>query len=60
MGGTPRDDLELGLRTLPFERAAVIAYKVEQETVRIGNVFNGGRDFEALYSDGNLSPEDQS
>lgn len=48
-GGTPRDDLELGLRTVPFERTAVIAYKVEQEAVRIGNIFYGGRDFEALY-----------
>lgn len=60
LGGTPRDDLELGLRTVPFERTAVIAYKVEQDAVRIGNVFYGGRDFEALYSDGNLPPEDPS
>lgn len=53
-GGTPRDDLELGLRTVPFERTAVIAYKVEQEAVRIGNIFYGGRDFEALYPAGTL------
>ncbi len=60
LGGTPRDDLEPGLRTVPFERTAVIAYKVEHDTVRIGNIFYGGRDFEVLYADGNLPPEDQS
>jgi toxin ParE1/3/4 len=27
-GGRPGDDLEPGLRTMPFERSAVIAYKV--------------------------------
>jgi toxin ParE1/3/4 len=50
-GGTPRDDLEPGLRTVPFEKTAVIAYKVEDDRVRIGNVFYGGKDFEALYHD---------
>ena len=48
-GGRPRDDLEPGLRTVPFERLAVIAYRVEADRVRIVNVFYGGRDFEALY-----------
>lgn len=48
-GGRPRDDLEPGLRTVPFERTAVIAYQVEADRVLITNVFYGGRDFEALY-----------
>ena len=48
-GGRPRDDLEPGLRTVPFEHTAVIAYRVEPDQVRITNVFYGGRDFEALY-----------
>jgi toxin ParE1/3/4 len=48
-GGRPRDDLETGLRTVPFEKSAVIAYKVENDRVRIINIFYGGRDFEALY-----------
>jgi toxin ParE1/3/4 len=48
-GGRPRDDLETGLRTVPFEKSAVIAYKVENDRVRIINIFSGGRDFEALY-----------
>jgi toxin ParE1/3/4 len=48
-GGRPRDDLAPGLRTVPFERVAVIAYRVEPDRVLITNVFYGGRDFEALY-----------
>ncbi|MDP4024215.1 type II toxin-antitoxin system RelE/ParE family toxin [Methylobacterium sp. NEAU 140] len=48
-GGRPRDDLEAGLRTVPFERSAVIAYRVEADRVTITNVFYGGRDFEALF-----------
>jgi toxin ParE1/3/4 len=47
-GGRPRDDLEPGLRTVPFERRAVIAYRVTS-VVEITNVFYGGRDYEALY-----------
>jgi toxin ParE1/3/4 len=50
-GGRPRDDLEPGLRTVPFEKRAVIAYKVERDCVRVSNVFYGGRDYEALYRD---------
>lgn len=48
-GGRPRDDLEPGLRTVPFERMAVIAYQIVSDRVLITNVFYGGRDFEALY-----------
>lgn len=48
-GGRPRDNLEPGLRTVPFEHTAVIAYRVEPNRVQITNVFYGGRDFEALY-----------
>lgn len=47
-GGRLRNDLEEGLRTVPFERSAVIAYRVG-EAVEILNVFYGGRDYEALY-----------
>ena len=49
LGGIGRKDLVPGLRTVPFEKSSVIAYKVEEDAVRIGNVFLGGRDFEALY-----------
>ncbi len=47
-GGRPRDDLAQGLRTVPFEACAVIAYRVT-DTVEITNIFYGGRDYEALY-----------
>jgi toxin ParE1/3/4 len=50
-GGMARDDLAPGLRTVPFERKAVIAYRVVGELVEITNVFHGGRDYEALYRD---------
>ncbi len=50
-GGRPRDDLSPGLRTVPFERSAVIAYIIDDNSVRITNVFYGGRDFEALFRD---------
>lgn len=36
------------LRTVPFERSAVIAYLVS-DSVEILNVFYGGKDYEALY-----------
>jgi len=48
-GGRQRDDLESGLRTVPFEHSAVIAYKVEADLIRIVNIFYGGRDFESFY-----------
>ncbi len=48
-GGRPRDDLAPGLRTVPFERSAVIAYVIENGRVQITNIFYGGRDYEALY-----------
>lgn len=57
-GGRPRDDLEPGLRTVPFEHTAVIAYRVEADRVLITNVFYGGRDFESLYR--GHEPEDQA
>lgn len=45
----PRDDLAPGLRTVPFEHSAVIADKIEDDLVRIVNIFYGGRDFESFY-----------
>jgi toxin ParE1/3/4 len=49
MGGIARDDLRPGLRTVPFEHSAVIAYVVADDQVTVTNVFYGGRDYEALY-----------
>ena len=48
-GGRARDDIAPGLRTVPLEHRAVIAYMVEVDSVRILNVFYGGRDYASLY-----------
>jgi len=53
IGGLPegypaRPDLGPGIRIAGFERSAVIAYRLHDETVEIVNVFYGGRDYEAL------------
>ncbi|MCR9122484.1 MAG: type II toxin-antitoxin system RelE/ParE family toxin [Phyllobacteriaceae bacterium] len=50
-GGTARDDLAPGLRTVPFERTALIAYRIEDDRVAITNVFYRGRDMDAAFSD---------
>jgi toxin ParE1/3/4 len=49
--GVPRDDLSFGIRLLPFQRRAVVAYRVAGDLVEITNVFYGGRDFEAILRD---------
>lgn len=51
-GGRSRDDIMPGLRTVPFEHSAVIAYVVEGDAVFIVNVFYGGRDYEAMIRGG--------
>jgi toxin ParE1/3/4 len=51
MRGMARSDLRPGLRTVPFEHTAVIAYEVEDDQV-LTNVFCGGRDYEALFRGG--------
>ncbi len=54
-GGRSRDDIAPGLRTVPFEHSAIIAYIVSDDLVRIVNIFYGGRDYEALMRDGGSS-----
>lgn len=58
-GGRPRDDLAQGLRTVPFERTAVVAYLLT-DVVEITNVFYGGRDYEALYHQTQADDENTS
>ena len=58
-GGRLRSDLAPGLRTVPFERLAIICYVIEDDTVWITNVFRAGRDFEAsLRGDGPSDDQD--
>jgi toxin ParE1/3/4 len=59
MGGIARDDLQAGLRMVPFEHSAVIAYVVENDQVCVTNVFYGGRDYEALYRGAQRAEPDQ-
>ncbi len=49
--GRARDDLQPGVRILPFERAAIIAYRILDDSVEVINIFYGGRDYEALLGD---------
>lgn len=48
-GGTPRDDLREGLRTVAFERRVVIEYEVTKDGVRILRIAYGGRDVAGLF-----------
>lgn len=47
--GRPRADLAYGVRTLGFEKRAVIAYVVTARAVEIVRVLYGGRHVEALF-----------
>jgi toxin ParE1/3/4 len=49
--GRARDDLQTGVRILPFERTAVITYRVLRDEVEVLNIFYGGRDWEAFFLD---------
>jgi toxin ParE1/3/4 len=47
--GTPRNDIHSGLRTLGFERRALIVYEVRRRNVRIVRLLYGGQDFEGIF-----------
>lgn len=49
--GTRRDDLRPGLRTNGFERRATIVFRVDEGTVVIGPILDGGRDLDALLGE---------
>lgn len=46
LGGTNRDDIRPGLRTIGFERRATIAYRVIQDRLEILRIFYGGQNWE--------------
>ena len=50
--GTRRDDIRPGLRTFGFEGRVTIAFDVSSEAVSIIRILYGGRDLEALLTDG--------
>lgn len=47
-GGIQRDDLAKGIRLVPFEKTAIILYRIENQAVQITNIFAGGRDYAAI------------
>lgn len=49
--GTPRDDLLPGLRTRPYRRRTVIAYRVTDDSVEILRLFHVGREWSGLVGD---------
>ncbi len=44
--GTPRDDLVPGLRTIPYRRRTVIAYRVLSDEVEILRLVHAGQDWD--------------
>jgi toxin ParE1/3/4 len=49
--GTKRDDLAPGIRIIRFERRVTIAFRVEDDTVRIVRILYAGRDYETYFRD---------
>lgn len=47
--GTPRPDLGLGVRSIPFERRRVIFYRVDADKVLVLRVLDGARDLGAAF-----------
>jgi toxin ParE1/3/4 len=48
--GHRRDDVRSGLRIIGFERRATIAFAVEEDRVTILRLFQGGQDWERVFS----------
>jgi toxin ParE1/3/4 len=51
--GPQREDIGPGIRALVFERRAVIAYRIEAQTVRIVRIFYKGQDYTGLGEEPN-------
>lgn len=49
LAGVARYDLAPGIRMVPFERSAVILYRITDDAVEIVTIAYGGRDYEALH-----------
>lgn len=49
--GTPRDDLASGLRTMPYRRRTVIAYRATDGVVEIIRVIHAGRDMGVMFEE---------
>lgn len=49
--GRPRDEIRPGLRSIPFERAAIIFYEAGENRVQIVRVIDGRRDLAAAIEE---------
>jgi toxin ParE1/3/4 len=49
--GTPHDELEPSLRSIPFERRATIFYRAGRDTVEIVRIRYAGQDAARVFSD---------
>jgi toxin ParE1/3/4 len=49
--GTPRDDLIPHMRTIPYRRRTMIAYRVLDEGVEILAIVHGGRDLGRVFDE---------
>lgn len=49
--GTPRDDLVPGMRTIPYRRRTIIAYRVNGEDVEILRLVHAGQDWDEIAED---------
>lgn len=47
-GGVCRPDLGENIQLIPFEKKAVILYKIENESIVIVNIIYGGREYNSL------------
>lgn len=57
-GGTPRDDLGPGVRTIAIERRVIIAYEAQDDIIRVLHVVYGGRDIGAIFSSADGASDD--
>lgn len=53
--GRPRNDIRPSLRTIPFERSAIVAYFTERKEVRIVRILRKGRDIEGQFTQSSSS-----
>ena len=49
--GTPRDDLAQGLRTTPYRRRTIIAYRLCNDTVEVLGLVHGGQEWGRFEDD---------
>ena len=47
--GTPRSDVQSGLRTVTYQRRLVIAYRVENRVVRVMRLIDTARDLRRAF-----------